>query len=1261
MGHSQIVGGNSILSIEEAPYMVSISQGHTGFKGAGVILDKRTILTAGHVVNPYRLVLSSLVVHAGSRSRGASNIPQNRVGIKEVIFHDNFSDFPPRGPFPDYDIAIIKLDSDLIFSDEVQPINMARGCIFEGTTGTGFEIGDAARIYGWGAIDPNNPAVLAGSLRVADQEVYDIENSPFWDTAMHDSNGQTFVVYREWWKDKSMMCVHSEESQAHRGDSGGPVIITGANGEDFLAGIISWGAQPEHPLNDINQRYPTIATDVMECQDFIAENMEPGTIVCGVEQEPLLDSYFITSNSNSCPEIAVDLDELYSGSSCAELIWSTDPDPSNGVSPITGPIVSESGTYYAYYYDTLADCYSRPSAPVTADIINFCCDLDRQFIVDDRHTTLDGNSYGGDVIIESGGSFIVDEGHTIFMGEGASIRVEEGGLLLMEERASILPCDDSWEMIEIYGEFTTNGNNNQIVGLENGIHAKPGSDLLLFQTSISGVGAGYPSTGLRLEGDLTITGFNTVEISDYFYGMIASDITDFDVLEKLEINDVGLGVFMRNANLAFDRAVISLNSSDNLALSAHMSPGVIMAGCIFNGYVRLNESPACMLFNNDITTTYGGFALTSQFSGGGLFSGTTIEALGNGGIFEWEGDSDCFGNTITLAPALNPWLRQRGIHVLNGGGNTISQNTITLNSPGGGRFLNEAIVENGSDALIIEKNTLTGGSAGISTGGGMGHTIAENLITSANGILAQNSGGGFMECNDITANFFGILIGANSEIQDLWVNSLTGGTDLQINSMIGIQEHRANCFNGGNATANLSLGALNNSRFFVDSDFAACYLPSNPNPSNGWFVNQSGEDQGADKGCDPGADVVPDPDPDADCECIFGTEECCDPPCDCLTGTEECCDPPCECLTGREECCDAPCECLRGDEECCENPCECLTGSEECCTSPCECITGTETCCDTASGEGGYGRGLPADMDPCLLLSTAISRHGENSSQAINTLSTLERMTGLSGHELLQNCDISGSSELDSECELIKRLERDLSTHGGYGIPDYTNGHAIRHIQEQIITEDDENSLLLLGEQMTAAVAELKSSYQYNRSERIKTLRDIIAEPCYQSSDNPVIKKKGEIYQDYTAFLLSQYFNTDYDHNNMLSHARLCADIYGRAVHLARGVASMVESVNYKAYDGCLSTEKGLENRQHTSRSGHLFPNPSKGDIALTFEEPMTAEVIVTDLAGRVVLTNSVQDEMIIEIGLSGNPGIHFIELRKPNGLIETYKAIIME
>jgi hypothetical protein len=90
-----------------------------------------------------------------------------------------------------------------------------------------------------------------------------------------------------------------------------------------------------------------------------------------------------TSAANTCPVEGINIDTLVvNGQGDEDLIWSTDNNPSDGLSDtIADPTnIKVSGAYYAYY--TANGCYSAPSHAVNVTATN-CSDTDGDGIIDD--------------------------------------------------------------------------------------------------------------------------------------------------------------------------------------------------------------------------------------------------------------------------------------------------------------------------------------------------------------------------------------------------------------------------------------------------------------------------------------------------------------------------------------------------------------------------------------------------------------------------------------------------------------------------------------------------------------------------------------------------------------------------------------------------------------------------------------------------------------------------------------------------------------
>lgn len=358
-GTFRIIGGE--IASDNPGYVVSLHSDLSGYIGVGVILDSKTIVTAAHVVDNFVAGCQSCVsVRAGSQFISGST---QQTTSSSILLHPDYTTFPPNLPEPsDFDIAIIKLTDEFTFDNDIQPISITRSCIFDSNS---FSTGAPVTIFGWGATETVNQ-FNSNSLKLAENTIYDLVNSQFWIDEPY---------YQDFYDVNSMYSIYSSSSQGYVGDSGGPCVIQ-SDGQNYLAGIISWGRRPELS-NNPNITYPTIMADVFKMRDFILDNLESGTYACDIDRA-ILDEY---EASIACGETVFDLNGLYSDPvpSGFELRWSLDNYPLDCVIPITNGLVTESGVYYAYYYNLDSDCYSQPSDPV---MVSLGCTSMNNLVVD---------------------------------------------------------------------------------------------------------------------------------------------------------------------------------------------------------------------------------------------------------------------------------------------------------------------------------------------------------------------------------------------------------------------------------------------------------------------------------------------------------------------------------------------------------------------------------------------------------------------------------------------------------------------------------------------------------------------------------------------------------------------------------------------------------------------------------------------------------------------------------------------------------------
>jgi len=115
------------------------------------------------------------------------------------------------------------------------------------------------------------------------------------------------------------------------------------------------------PCNDNNS---TTINDVWQASC----NCE-GTLCPTAPNAPALSA---SVANNICPNDFVDLNSLFVGNvpGGADLIWSTDGNPLNGISSTVQSVITTNGIYYAYFFDSSNNCYSPASIALTVNILS---------------------------------------------------------------------------------------------------------------------------------------------------------------------------------------------------------------------------------------------------------------------------------------------------------------------------------------------------------------------------------------------------------------------------------------------------------------------------------------------------------------------------------------------------------------------------------------------------------------------------------------------------------------------------------------------------------------------------------------------------------------------------------------------------------------------------------------------------------------------------------------------------------------------------
>ncbi len=255
---NRIIGGN-ITDISNRPYQVAVFVDNQ-FEGGGVIVNRQWIITAAHVV--YGNNAGEIKFVAGQND--ISGMPP-ALTVSQVIVNPNYNGSPQ------YDIALLKLTSPLVYTDKIQPIERSKSITYSnGITGT---------VSGWGYITTQFTPDLTHLRQVS--------------MPITSSSSSSIVT-------------GSSTKTPFKGDSGGPLTIMSGT-KTILVGIVHGSANKVN-TNDgasyanIGFLYNWIQSNTcsLSGSDCIAQNSVATytcSADCNFELSPNLEEVSRTGNS----------------------------------------------------------------------------------------------------------------------------------------------------------------------------------------------------------------------------------------------------------------------------------------------------------------------------------------------------------------------------------------------------------------------------------------------------------------------------------------------------------------------------------------------------------------------------------------------------------------------------------------------------------------------------------------------------------------------------------------------------------------------------------------------------------------------------------------------------------------------------------------------------------------------------------------------------------------------------------------------------
>nr|XP_046259662.1 transmembrane protease serine 3 [Scatophagus argus] len=235
---TRIVGGN-ISKPAQFPWQVSLHFRSEHLCG-GSIVTSRWILTAAHCV--YGFADPSMwAVHVGLTEQPVH--AAQSLAVEQIIYHSRYR---PKGL--DYDIALMKLATSLVFNGFVEPICLPNH-------GEEFEEGTMCWISGWGATeDEGETSVVLRSAMV-----------PLLSTKTCNQPEVYQGLISSW-----MICAGYLEggTDSCQGDSGGPLACEDSLSVWKLVGATSWG------IGCAMRNKPGVYTRITQSLSWIRQQME---------------------------------------------------------------------------------------------------------------------------------------------------------------------------------------------------------------------------------------------------------------------------------------------------------------------------------------------------------------------------------------------------------------------------------------------------------------------------------------------------------------------------------------------------------------------------------------------------------------------------------------------------------------------------------------------------------------------------------------------------------------------------------------------------------------------------------------------------------------------------------------------------------------------------------------------------------------------------------------------------------------------------
>ncbi|CAH1396320.1 unnamed protein product [Nezara viridula] len=249
--HNRVVGGVP-ADLGAWPWIAALGyrdlyRSNIEWRCGGSLINSRYVLTAAHCVRtPPSQFLTLAKVRLGEHNLNSDSDGANPVDydIEKSVVHEDYRS-------QKNDIALLRLDKDVVFTDKIRPICLPQPASLRSST---FDR-KYPFVVGWGETSlegPSSDILLQVQVPVVDND------------SCKKAYAKHGAIITE-----SQLCAGEKKGgkDSCRGDSGGPLMLP-QNGSYYQIGIISFGYKCAEP------GYPGVYARVTSYLDWIKNNME---------------------------------------------------------------------------------------------------------------------------------------------------------------------------------------------------------------------------------------------------------------------------------------------------------------------------------------------------------------------------------------------------------------------------------------------------------------------------------------------------------------------------------------------------------------------------------------------------------------------------------------------------------------------------------------------------------------------------------------------------------------------------------------------------------------------------------------------------------------------------------------------------------------------------------------------------------------------------------------------------------------------------